>query len=65
MTAAPGSFPQLLNTEQVADWLGTSTRHIRRLVDERRIPYVKVGWLVRFDTDELATWLDQHRLPGR
>jgi excisionase family DNA binding protein len=65
MTASPGSFPKLLDTEQVADRLGTSIRHVRRLVDERRIPYVKVGWLLRFDADEIARWLDQHRTPGR
>lgn len=27
----------------VATWLGTSHRHVRRMVAERRIPYVKVG----------------------
>ena len=46
-----------------AEIIGTSTRHVRRLVFERRIPYVKVGHYVRFDIDELDQWIDDHRVP--
>jgi len=34
----------------------------RRLVAERRIPFLKIGKFVRFDPDEVATWLDQQRV---
>lgn len=50
----------LLSLEEVADLLATSTRHVRRLVYERRIPYVKVGRWVRFDRSALAEWLEEH-----
>jgi excisionase family DNA binding protein len=47
----------------VAKYLGVSERHIRRLVKERRIPYIKWGHLLRFDTDEIDAWLDTKRVP--
>jgi len=39
----------LLSIKQVAERLGVTVRHVRRLVFERRIPYVKSGHLLRFD----------------
>ena len=58
------TVPHLLTIDQLAGHLGITTRHVRRLVAERRVPYVKVGWLLRFDRDEITTWLDQHQVPG-
>ena len=54
LSVQPGYF-------QLADQLATSIRHIRRLVAERRVPYVKVGRLVRFDPTEITAWLDSNR----
>jgi excisionase family DNA binding protein len=54
----------LLTLKQVADQLSVNERHVRRLVAERRIPYVpyvKWGHLLRFDPDEIAEWLDRGR----
>jgi len=48
--------------EEVALRLGTSMRHMRRLVAERRIPIVKVGRLVRFDEHDVEHWVDDHRI---
>jgi excisionase family DNA binding protein len=54
----------LLDVEGAATYLGTTTRHIRRLVEERRIPFAKLGpgrsARLRFDTDRLNAWLDSH-----
>lgn len=47
----------------MAELLAVPERHVRRLVHERRIPYVKWGHLVRFDPDEIAAWLDRARRP--
>lgn len=58
----PRPVPPLLTIEQLADRLGSSVRHVRRLVAERRVPYVKV---VRFDEEEISAWLDEHRVSGR
>jgi len=52
----------LLDIEGVAAWLGTSHRHVRRLVAERRIPYVKVGHFVRFNDVEVAEWITGQRV---
>ncbi len=58
-------IPHLLTIKEVAELLAVTERHIRRLVHERRIPYVKWGHLVRFDPDEIAAWLDRARRPDQ
>jgi excisionase family DNA binding protein len=32
-------------------------RHVRRLVAERRISYIKWGRYLRFDVDDITAWL--------
>jgi len=54
----------LLDIEAAAAALCVTPRHIQRLVSERRIPHVKVGRFVRFDPDELKSWLDGHKVPA-
>lgn len=58
-------LPQLLDVAGIAEHLGVSERHIRRLVAERRIPYVKWGHLVRFDPVEVGKWLQLARIEPR
>jgi excisionase family DNA binding protein len=43
----------------LAERLQITERHVRRLVAERRIPFVKVGRFVRFDPVAVAAWLDR------
>jgi excisionase family DNA binding protein len=52
----------LLDVDAVAEALGVTPRHIRRLVAERRIPFFKVGKFVRFDPGALDLWLDQRQV---
>jgi excisionase family DNA binding protein len=59
------TLPHLLTIDQLVERLGTSTRHVRRLIAERRIPYLKVGKLVRFDPEEINRWLDDSRVAQR
>ena len=56
------SSPRLLDLDGIAEHLGVSTRHVRRLVAERRIPFLKWGHLLRFDPVEIATWIDDCRV---
>ena len=56
-------LPRLLTIEEVADHLGVTVRHVRRLVSERRIPFLKWGHLLRFDPTQIATWLTAQRVP--
>ncbi len=55
---------RLLTIAEVADALGVEIRHVRRLVHERRIPYIKWGHLLRFDPAEVAAWVDAARRPA-
>lgn len=63
--AVAGPVPGLLDIETLADRLHDSVRHVRRLVAERRIPYLKVGHFVRFDPQEVNEWLAEHRVKSR
>ena len=54
----------LLDITCVASRLGVEVRYVRRLVAERRIPFIKLGHLLRFDPDEIETWLDEARRPA-
>jgi excisionase family DNA binding protein len=56
------ALPHLLDIEGVAEHLGVTVRHVRRLVHERRIPYVKWGHLLRFDPAAVAEWLEEARV---
>ncbi|MCP4959211.1 MAG: helix-turn-helix domain-containing protein, partial [bacterium] len=44
---------QLLTIDEAAERLNVSVRFVRRLVAERRVPYLKIGKFVRFDQDDL------------
>ena len=53
----------LLTVDQAAERLGTSTRFIRRLTAEKRIPYVKLGGShVRIDEDDLDAFVAAGRV---
>lgn len=52
----------LLGVRELADRLGTSERFVRRLVAERRMPFLKVGRFVRFDPRDVDAWLVEHRV---
>ena len=52
----------LLGIDEVASWLGVEAGFIRRLIAERRIPFVKIGKYVRFDPGEVAGWIDAQRV---
>jgi excisionase family DNA binding protein len=62
-TASNGSPRPLMDLPAVAEQLGVNERHIRRLVHERRIPFVKWGHLLRFDPREIDAWVDAARVP--
>ena len=65
-TTQQTELPHLLTIAELAEHLGVDVRHIRRLVSERRIPFIKWGHLLRFDPADNDTWIDTHRHhPGR
>jgi len=59
----PRPHQALISLPAVAERLGVNERHVRRLVAERRIPFLKWGHLLRFDPDEIDAWLEAARVP--
>jgi excisionase family DNA binding protein len=51
----------LIDLPAVAERLGVNHRHVRRLVAERRIPFIKWGHLLRFDPIDIEAWIDRAR----
>jgi excisionase family DNA binding protein len=52
----------LLDVNLLARRLGVTERFIRRLVDERRVPFFKIGKFVRFDPAEIDEWIENQRV---
>jgi excisionase family DNA binding protein len=48
---------RLLTVDQVAELLGTTVRFPRRLIEERRIEYVKVGRHVRIPESAVTAFV--------
>lgn len=62
MATSTKDSTRLMGITAVADRLGVSVRFVRRLVAERRIPYIKLGHFLRFDPVVIEDWLDQARV---
>lgn len=56
---------ELIGIDQLAARLGVSERFVRRLVDERRIAFHKIGRYVRFDPDDVDDWIARSRVEER
>jgi len=52
---------RFLNTKELAGYLGISISTLYDWVNQRRIPYVKISNLVRFDLEEISKWVDEKR----
>jgi excisionase family DNA binding protein len=55
---------RMLTTEEAAQYLGTTVRHIRRLVSDHELSRYKVGGRNRFADVDLDAWLDGRRVQG-
>ncbi|MBQ1027649.1 MULTISPECIES: helix-turn-helix domain-containing protein [unclassified Micromonospora] len=53
---------ELLTADEVAARLKATPRFVRRLVAERRIAFVKVGRLVRFEASAVAAYIETNRV---
>ncbi len=51
---------RLINIREAAEYTGLSPHTLYTMVSQRRIPYVKVGRLTKFDVALLEQWLKQH-----
>ncbi|WP_050897244.1 helix-turn-helix domain-containing protein [Patulibacter medicamentivorans] len=53
---------RLCTLHEAAAYLGVTERWMRRAVVERRLPFVKVGRLVRFDVVDLDAYIASQRV---
>jgi excisionase family DNA binding protein len=49
--------PRLMSIEQVSVYVDLSVHTVYRMVSQRRIPFVKIGRLVKFDHAEIDRWI--------
>lgn len=57
-----GTVGTLLDITALAERLGVTERFVRRLVAERRIPFLKIGKFIRFEPADVAAWIDEQRV---
>ena len=53
---------KMMNTKELAEFLSLSEDHIRRLVSQRSIPFVRMGRAVRYDPCDIEKWLSTKRV---
>lgn len=47
----------MLDIAAAAEYLGTSRRHVQRLIADRRLTHVKVGGRIRFRQQDLDAYI--------
>lgn len=52
----------MYTTRELAERLRISEDHIRRMVSQRTIPFVKIGRMVRFAPEDIERWLATKRV---
>ncbi len=55
----------LIDIGDVAALLGRSERFVRRLVEENRISFIKVGKYVMFRRSDVDDWIDARTVPQK
>lgn len=51
---------KFLTVKEVSEYIGIATDTIYTMVSQKRIPFAKVGRLLRFDQTELDGWIEKH-----
>ncbi len=54
------SMRKLIGVAEAAQYTGLSVHTVYAMVSQRRIPYVKVGRLTKFDLQAIDAWISQH-----
>jgi|SRR5215469_8862673 len=60
MTTSPTNRRRFLSIEETADYTGLSVNTLYKMVSHRRIPFVKMGRLTKFDVVLLDAWIKQN-----
>lgn len=56
---------RLLDIQEVATYTGLSVHTLYTMVSQRRIPFVKLGRLTKFDREEIDKWIAVHSVKVR
>lgn len=62
MSADFNPTPEILTIAEVARFFKISKSGVRRLQQQRRIPFAKIGGSVRFVKDDLVSYLQNARV---
>lgn len=52
---------KILTFEETKALLNTTSGHLRSLVFHKKIPYLKLNRLIRFDYDDLIVWINHKK----
>ena len=52
---------RLLSAHEVSEYMGLSTNTLYTWVSQRKIPFIKIGRLTKFDKEALDHWIDSNR----
>ena len=55
----------LLNINELSTELKISVSGLYQMVSQRRVPFVKIGRSVRFDSDEIRKWLAKQKIDAQ
>jgi len=62
---APTLQRRLISIEEVSHYTGLSIHTLYTMVSQRRIPFVKMGRLTKFDLRALDTWIEKQSVRPR
>lgn len=51
---------ELMTAEEVAAYLGIAVRTVYRKVQQRAIPHIKAGGMLRFSRKQVDAWLEEN-----
>ena len=55
----------LLNVKELSEYTGISKSTIYEWVSMKKIPYIKIGKLVKFDPKDIGAFIQNHKIkPG-
>ncbi len=53
---------RFITTKELAEQLGIKMSTVYAWVNQRKISYIKIGRLVKFDVDEVKEWIRKHTI---
>lgn len=54
------NFEKLLSVEEISELIGIAPSTIYKMTHKKRIPFIKVGRLVKFNLQQINAWLDKN-----